>query len=89
MQHVFENQNDQEQQGRCRGQGKNNHNKEARLSWGNWEHIMYNVSGKVRVRKRPKPGLTIKVFLQQKKMSVKLAMPPRDQREMLRNGLSD
>lgn len=66
MQHVLENQNDQEQQGRCGGQGKSNHSKEARVSWGNPEPepIMYNVSGKAGVRKCPKAGLAIRVFLQ-------------------------
>lgn len=69
VQQVSENQNDQEQQGRCRGQGKSNHSKEARLSWSNQqpELVMDNVSGKVRVRKYAKAGLTIRVFLQQKK----------------------
>lgn len=64
MQHVFENQNDQR---RCRGQDKSNHSKEARLWWGIQQpKHMHNVSGKVRVRKCTKPGLTIRVFLHQK-----------------------
>lgn len=64
IQHVSENKNDQRM---CRGQGKSNHSKEAKLWWGNQQpEPMHSVSGKVGVRKCTKPGLTIRVFLYQK-----------------------
>lgn len=69
-------------------QGKGDHSKQARLFWGNQEPelIKQNVSGEFRTRKMSKNRAEESFF--NKQGSVKLDMPAKGQREMLRNGLS-